>query len=85
MSLDSDFGRLLLAQITPTVKDHTTAAQRKAAWTYHFGRGQWEFHGPDHFYWHGRASSAYEARYKGWIAYLESKGIDIGVSEDELA
>lgn len=74
MSLDSDFGRALLAQVMPEVREYTTAAQRKETWTYHFDRDHWEFHGPDKFYWHGSAGSAYEARYKGWCAYLASKG-----------
>jgi hypothetical protein len=34
-----------------------------------------EFHGPRGFYWTGMASSSYEARFKGWHAYLESKGL----------
>ena len=43
------------------------------AWTYH-SANTWEFHGPDKFYWYGDADNAYECRYKGWMAYLRSKG-----------
>jgi hypothetical protein len=46
----------------------------RAAWVYHFGRGQWEFHGPDAFYWNGRAANAYDARQKGWNAWLNKMG-----------
>lgn len=42
----------------------------KAAWVWRDGRDCWEFHGPDKFYWHGRADNAYEARAKGWQAWL---------------
>jgi hypothetical protein len=45
------------------------------------GCNDWEFHGPDNYYWHGNASGAYEARYKGWMAWLESQGI---IVEEEL-
>ncbi len=33
-------------------------------------------HGQPTFYWHGRASGAYEARAKGWAAYLERLGVE---------
>jgi len=49
---------------------------QRQAWTWHAGRGHWEFHGPDKFYWHGRAANAYHARYQGWTAWLRSKGIN---------
>lgn len=42
-------------------------------WTYKLGRDQWEFHGPNSFYWHGRAFSGWEARQKGWEAWLRTK------------
>jgi hypothetical protein len=52
----------------------------KDAWVWHAGRGCWEFHGPrtgdaemPTYYWHGRADNAYEARYKGWMAWLEAR------------
>lgn len=44
----------------------------KDAWVWHFHRDHWEFHGPDKFYWHGRAHNAYDARYKGWSAWLNA-------------
>lgn len=64
------FCRALLAQIIPYVK---TAGKRvnKDAWVWHNGRDNWEFHGPDDYYWYGSANNAYDARYKGWSAWLE--------------
>jgi hypothetical protein len=43
---------------------------RKDAWVWKAGRNHWEFHGPGGYYWHGRAHDAYEARAKGWRAWL---------------
>jgi hypothetical protein len=62
--------RQLLAQVAPDVKAAGYSPQ-KDAWVWHAGRGHWEFHGPNNYYWHGRAYNAYEARYKGWSAFLE--------------
>lgn len=41
------------------------------AWVWKDGRDCWEFHGPGNYYWHGRADNAYDARAKGWNAWLE--------------
>lgn len=73
-SMNTAFCRSLLAQVMPDVKKATTVEQRKAAWTYHFGHGHWEFHGPDGFYWHGSADNAYDARFHGWHAWLAKNG-----------
>lgn len=69
------FCRELLAQVIPAVRDNGYRPV-KDAWVWCAGRDHWEFHGPDQFYWHGSAGNAYEARYKGWVAFLASKGID---------
>ena len=45
----------------------------KDGYVMHLGRDNWEFHGPDKFYWYGRAHNAYEARYKGWSAWLDKE------------
>lgn len=68
--IDVAFSRHLLGQIVPTLR---TLGQRvnADAWVWHFMRDHWEFHGPDKFYWHGSAGNAYEARYKGWNAWIE--------------
>lgn len=75
-NINISFSRALLAQIVPVVRDEGYRPMRDA-WVWSGGfRDQWEFHGPDEFYWYGSADNAYEARYKGWIAFLASKGID---------
>jgi hypothetical protein len=81
--------RHLLGQIAKDVKDHfPTVRVIKDAWVWHAGRSHWEFHGPalkdgdSEFYWHGRAGNAYDARYKGWCAWLLAKGIDLDADID---
>lgn len=75
-SVDVQFCRSLLGLVMPEVRKHTTAEQRKTAWTYSYGRDHWEFHGPDGFYWHGSAGNAYDARYHGWSTWLTKMGHD---------
>jgi hypothetical protein len=75
MSLDVQFGRSLLNRIVPDVRRHVPGVRMGDAWVYRYGRDQWEFHYRD-FYWHGRAASAYEARYRGWAALLEKLGAE---------
>ncbi len=71
------FSRQLLKEGHALVKKHFPRINVvKDAWTMrldHFS-SQWEFRGPDKFYWHGKADNAYDCRYKGWMAYLQSKG-----------
>lgn len=71
MNINTAFSRLMLSSVMEDVRKATTVEQRKSVWTYHFGSGHWEFHGPDGFYWHGEADSAYDARAKGWSAWLD--------------
>jgi hypothetical protein len=74
-SIDTIFCRALLRKAHALVKQFDPDIHVvDRAWVYCFGRGHWEFHGPDVFYWHGRASSAYHARYRGWMAWLQAKG-----------
>jgi hypothetical protein len=74
--IDIAFCRSLLKLGAAEVKKHFPDIRtRKDAWVWDAGRDNWEFHGPDDYYWHGRAGNAYEARYKGWMAWLEHKGI----------
>lgn len=70
------FCRLHLTEVMKEVRPHTTALERKAAWTYHYGHSQGEFHAHDGFYWYGSAHCKYEARAKGWEAWLRHKGIE---------
>ena len=75
MSIDVVFSRILLAQAHAEVKAAFPQINlRKDAWVWNAGRDHWEFHGPEDFYWHGGASNAFEARYKGWMTWLKSQG-----------
>jgi len=76
MNIDLAFSRALLAQAHTAVKEAYPAINlREDAWVWKAGRDHWEFHGPQDYYWHGRASNAFEARYAGWMAWLKSKGV----------
>ena len=73
MTTDHAICRAHLALVMPEVRKATTPEQRKAAWPWasgnNLGQGH-EFHGPDGYYWHGRACCLWEARAKGWQAWL---------------
>lgn len=79
MDINTAFTRELLKKAHAMVKDAKGDDIHlwKDAWTYHFHGEHWEFHGPDEFYWHGSAGDAYEARYKGWMAWLEKFHPDV--------
>jgi hypothetical protein len=64
------FCRLLLKEAHELVRKRDPQIKLRKAWIWHSGRS-WEFHAPDGFYWHGRADNAFDARYKGWMAWLE--------------
>lgn len=84
MGIDLNFGhtfcRNYLKLVMADVKKHVSLEIRKAAWTYNYGRCK-EFQinkvgdMPQNFYWHGRACCCWEARTKGWTAYLEHTGV----------
>ena len=76
MDINIAFSRSMLNRAHELVKLHFPEINlNKDAYTYHFHRDHWEFHGPDKFYWHGSAGNGWDARYKGWMAWLRSKGI----------
>ena len=75
--LEIAFSRSHMRLVTSDVRKHFPGIKVSKAWVYNFGRDHWEFHGPDDFYWHGRASNAFDARAKGWGAYLRKMGKDI--------
>ncbi len=75
MNINLVFCRNLLKSAIAEVRIHFPAVQTKFAWVWHIGRNHWEFHGPEAFYWHGSADNAYDARYKGWMAWLKHKGV----------
>lgn len=70
MDINTIFTRTLLNNVMEDVRLVTTIEERKTAWTYHFMRDDWEFHGPHGFYWHGKADNGWHARAQGWMAYL---------------
>ena len=72
------FSQSLLRMGHATVKKHFPSINlRKDVWVWHFHHDHWEFHGPDDYYWNGSAGNAYEARYKGWMAWLAHKGVEV--------
>lgn len=75
-STDVAFTRALLSEGHKAVKKHFPKMNLRDAWVWNAGRDHWEFHGPDEYYWHGSAATAYEARYKGWMAWLHHKGLE---------
>jgi len=79
-SINTAFTQTFLRLIMKQVRQHTTPEQRKKTWVYKLNDDHFEFHGPEDFYWHGTAGDKYDARAKGWSAWLSAKGIGI---EDE--
>ena len=74
-TIETAFTQEFLRLTMLEVRKHTTAEERRKAWTYRLDRrGHHEFHGPNGFYWHGCAGDKYDARAKGWSAYLTSIG-----------
>jgi hypothetical protein len=71
------FTRALIWGLKNTMKGtHPHLRVMRDAWVHTSDRKLWEFHGPDGFYWWGRAADAYDARFKGWSAWLEKQGLD---------
>lgn len=86
MNINIRFSRELLQLVLQDLRAFAPGVRvRKDAWVWHAGRDHWEFHGPDGYYWHGRADNAYEARANGWRAWLEktSPGYAQGIEEQE--
>jgi hypothetical protein len=79
--INIDFCRTFLALVMTDVKQVTTTQERKDAWVYKCMKNHWEFHGPNEFYWHGSADNAYDARAKGWSAFLAKHHPDHGEAE----
>lgn len=79
---EHSFCRGLLKEVMVDVARHTTPQQLKEAWAWKTpGIRGVEFHGPDGFYWHGSADCLWEAKSKGWEAWMVEKGFaDEGTS-----
>lgn len=73
-AIDVQFCRALLRAVMADVRPFTTPAERKEVWVYQCMPEHWEFHGPSGFYWHGSAANAYDARAKGWMAWMDKCG-----------
>ena len=93
-SIDTIFTRQLLKGMHEHLKELGIADPMKRAWTYDYGRGRREAQieaiaipeaGIDAapVYWHGRAATAYEARYNAWSQWLEQNGLAAHEIEDE--
>lgn len=79
------FTRAALAEMHKSVRQHFPSIRpMRDAWT-HSTFNQFEFHGPEGFYWHGRAEDGWDARCKGWAAFLASKGVEGFAAERKRA
>lgn len=63
------FCREALKSIVADVRKLLPGVKLNDAWVYHLSNGRWEFH-YESYYWQGSADNAYEARFKGWEAYM---------------
>ena len=82
--MNHEFCRFELSLIMRDVRQHTTAAQRKAAWAIRVLWGdRVEFHGPDGYYWFGRRCCLWAARAEGWEAWMRSVGVQDYMAEEE--
>lgn len=66
---DADFGRTLLRVLRRDMKRAKTKRPTNY-WTLQMDKSHWEFQAPC-FYWYGRASSSFEARYNGILHWIE--------------
>lgn len=72
--MDVIFCRKLLSLTHADVRKAWPQVRVSDAWVYRLDRQSWEFHFGA-FYWHGRAANAYDARAKGWAAYLRANKV----------
>ncbi len=72
-NINVEFSRELLKVVLQEVKAAFPDIKVSEAWVYKYNDGRWEFHGPNKYYWYGRADNAYDARYKGWVSWLETR------------
>ena len=79
------FCRSYLKELLQDAGEHISKEDQKAAWTHKTGN-QWEFHGPNDFYWHGQSCCSWYAKAEGWTSYLrsiEAPGYGLGDVEDD--
>jgi hypothetical protein len=72
LKFSRDLLRTLLVEVRKHVPNIHVAYVTKEAFL-----NQWEFHYKD-FYWRGKADNAFDARYKGWTAYLDKLWVSRG-------
>jgi hypothetical protein len=72
--MHSTFDRELYRRVKADVVKHSPGVEVMAAWVIPAGACKWEFHYRD-FYWHGSAGGAFDARAKGWSAWLHKQGV----------
>lgn len=81
---DHTFCRIMLAETLKDVRAAGVLEQEiKDAWAWRpslIDTG--EFHGPENYYWHGRICCLWEAKAKGWEAYLEESERGLGGRDD---
>lgn len=71
MTSEHTFCRRLLSSTMRDVSRVVPAADVKKAWAFRYTSvSGCSFHGPRDFYWYGRACCLWDARVKGWEAYL---------------
>jgi hypothetical protein len=74
MDINTSFTRSELAVVIADVRKYLPNVRLREAWVYKVGKDHWEFHFAD-YYWHGSADNAYDARTRGWTAYLRKIGV----------
>ena len=74
MNINIQFSLNYLHLVIADVRKAFPGIKVSKSWTWKLDDDHYEFHGPDKFYWHGSADNAYDARAKGWSAYLDMKG-----------
>jgi hypothetical protein len=73
-SINVSLCREVLKLVIDDVRAFNPELPLKEAWVYKLGRDHWEFHFRD-FYWYGDADNAFDARAKGWEAFLGKCGM----------
>jgi len=68
--------RSRLTETMIEVRKHVPVQERKKAWVWRDGHWHVEFHGPNGYYWYGSGCCCYDARIRGWEAYLGHIGIE---------
>lgn len=74
---DHNFCRYFLSLVMKDVRKHVSKEDIKKSWGWKFQKGQYEFHGPEQFYWNGKACCMWHAKTNGWESYLRHKGIEV--------